>query len=111
MSLFDGKLTSAKRKPNGKTRTLKKVKQAPQESLIDKRYGTGTRSYNKSTAAKRTRDERRDITERYERGELKFENDPHALEFCRCGEYEYPHQWHTGEMDEFKYKLPAKGKY
>lgn len=52
-------------------------------------YGTGTRSYNRSTERRENKRQCEDVTARWERGEIKFE--PMVLLLCHCRSFRYAH--------------------
>lgn len=54
-------------------------------------YGTGTRSYNRSSEARQMKQEIADFNKKLEAGEIKFA----AYEigpFCECSAFPYPHE-------------------
>lgn len=52
-------------------------------------YGTGTRSYNRSTEARQMKRELAEYAGRRERGELVIE--PLKILFCYCLSFQFPH--------------------
>lgn len=102
MSLFDGQPIESKRRGTKKTKSIHQGKSGPhpEESLFDPKYGDGTRSYARSTAAKRTREATKDITERYLAGELKFPDVSFEFVICNCDQFPRAHTCHSG-YDEF----------
>lgn len=106
MSLFDGQ-------PDQQPERKKVARKAICDEAMVSNYGQETRSYNRSTAAENMRQERRRITEKYERGEMTF--DPLEL-LCYCGGlFSTGYQWitelgvghpiHTEEMEQFQCQI------
>lgn len=107
MSLFNEQPEQQPEKSRKKTQNVFKTKyRSNDEALIDNRYGTGSRSASRTTAARRTKNERRAFTEAYERGEIKFEDTSHAFLLCHCYQYpdyhSFPHSPHTNEIAKFE---------
>lgn len=109
MSLFDGQ-------PDQRPERKKITRKAICDEAMVSNYGQETRSYNRSTAAENMRQERRRITEKYERGEMTF--DPLEL-LCYCGGlFSTGYQWitepgvghpiHIDEMEQFNRDRSAK---
>lgn len=122
MSLFDGRIGEPKKpKRETKTKSTKGARytESQNESLFDPRYGTGSRSANRTTAARRTRAARKSITQRYESGELKFPDASREFGLCYCDEYQAQmqtklpqslsigHDYHQNEMNLFKEECHA----
>lgn len=107
MSLFDGQQERGKERKTKKVKNVLKTKPSEnQEHLIEPTYGLGTRSYNRSQAARHVRDERAKITEAYERGEIKFADCSPDFLLCHCSgppEYHaFPHEIHRTELANFE---------
>lgn len=83
MSLFDGTSERPRERKAKATKNVLKAKhRSNDESLLDPHYGVGSRSATHTTAANRTRNERRELTEAYERGEIKFNDTSQTLCFA-----------------------------
>ena len=54
-------------------------------------YGTGTRSYNRSTEARENKRQQREVTKKYLAGELKLGNTV-VGPICRCRSFRLPHE-------------------
>lgn len=117
MSLFDG-TPDRKKEKRGSTQKTKNVHagkyRSDDQALLDPRYGTGSRSAERTTAAHRTRNERRAITEAYERGEIKFDDTSDQFNLCRCNMFpdfhNYPHSPHTDELATFELQYHGRKK-
>ena len=113
MSLFDGTIGGAKERKSTKAKTVHKGKhRSDDQALLDPRYGTGSRSTERTTAAHRTKDERRAITEAYEKGELKFADVSREFALCHCNQSpdynEFPHEPHFDEIATFELQTHAR---
>ena len=107
MSLFDGTSERPRERKAKATKNVLKAKhRSNDESLLDPRYGVGSRSATHTTAANRTRNERRELTEAYERGEIKFNDTSSSFMLCYCNMapdyHDFPHEPHKEEIAKFE---------
>src|SRR5271169_5610902 len=65
-------------------------------------YGTGTRSYNRSTEKRQSDKTRRAITAAYE-AQMVPDSVPVDWAMCRCAEHAHPHPPHSEELVIFEY--------
>lgn len=119
MSLFDNQ-PEPRPDHRKKTPVVHKRKSGKnEEALVDARYGTGSRSYNASGAAQRTKQARNEITQAYERGEIQFfPDDPRWLELCYCANGGsnispgiFGHPWHREETATFELQHHGRRKH
>lgn len=92
MSLWDGAADSPRQR-----RTPKTTKSLPKAKKRKTAQAHGDEGKQKIS-----RDERRRITEAYERGELKFSDCSRAFLLCHCDQSQYPHEIHEDEIGKFE---------
>jgi hypothetical protein len=71
-------------------------------------YGTGTRSYNRSTEARQNKRQVKETTEKYLRGELKFP--VVEIRVCSCRSFRFPHDpsEHKKLLSDFDWRTPEE---
>lgn len=100
MSLFDGIPERAKQ-PKQKRSAIKSLPKTKKKS--SREHGV-----NEHTTQKVSRDERRRITQAYERGELKFPDVSREFQLCYCDnngaqtDSRFGHPYHGNEIAKFE---------
>jgi hypothetical protein len=71
-------------------------------------YGTGTRSYNRSTEAREMKRQQREATERYRAGELKIGNT--KILVCTCRSFRFAHDpaKHSELLSDMDWRTPEE---
>lgn len=72
-------------------------------------YGSGTRSYNRSPEKRAMERERRDMTAKYEAGELKL-GKTIVGPICACRSFRFPHELaaHKQLLSDSDWRLPEE---